>query len=521
VIIRHQVGVPGLKKIPILLLFLAPASLAWLSCGAASPSTGTGSSGLKYRAFLTNNVSAGSASAGIDIVDAINDVRAITSPISAGNTPGMMVLTPNRVQTLVFSGNGTQFSDNQFSIINNANEQNAGHLTLPGMTQSFVVSPDSSTAYVAVPSAPVAGQPSPGIIDVISLSSGTLTTTISCPPLNPNPPNPPPPPMCVTQGQGDQGINLPYTLLSMGNTGTRLLAFSQSQSSNSVADTIAVITPSSVGTPNPVVTFVSGFDHPVAAFFTGDDTTAYVLNCGPECGGTQASIQTLDLTTNTPGPSNVVCTPGGNPPCIGTVVLPAGSVALVNGSTLYVAGTPLSPPPCTGQTTAATTCGLLTIVDLNTLSVIQPAVQPPYCPAGQQCPIVITDGYHTHLSLAANGQLFIGARNCTEIVPDIPPPTGAEIRGCLSIYNTLTTADGTVPAGGVVIPPETGDVTGIQPIATRDVVYVVQGQSIQGGTLYIYDTTIDALEYNPNNPNNPGQVFGLIGNFIDVKTVDF
>ena len=58
--------------------------------------------------------------------------------------------------------------------------------------------------------------------------------------------------------------------------------------------------------------------------------------------------------------------------------------------------------------------------------------------------------------------------------------------------------------------------TGIEPIAKRTVVYV-----IQGGALRIYDTTTDALEFNPNNPNNPGQIFGLIGEFSDVKTIDF
>jgi len=64
--------------------------------------------------------------AGVYIVDAINDVRPAVSPISAGNTPGMMVVTPNRALTLVFSANGTQSSDNQFSFINNANEQSIG-----------------------------------------------------------------------------------------------------------------------------------------------------------------------------------------------------------------------------------------------------------------------------------------------------------------------------------------------------------------------------------------------------------
>ena len=150
-----------------------------------------------------------------------------------------------------------------------------------------------------------------------------------------------------------------------------------------------------------------------------------------------------------------------------------------------------------------------TVIDLYSMNVTNSA------------PIVITDGYHNRIALGANGQLFIGARTCTEIIPPVPVPQGAEIRGCLSIYNTLTDAVGSVAPGGVLIPAVNGDVTGIQPISTRNVVYLVQGQHVQGGTLYIYDTTIDALENNPHDPNNPGQIFGLVGDFFDVKTVDF
>ena len=74
---------------------------------------------------------------------------------------------------------------------------------------------------------------------------------------------------------------------------------------------------------------------------------------------------------------------------------------------------------------------------------------------------------------------------------------------------------GSAPPGGVLIPPANGDVTGIQPIASRTVVYV-----IQGGSLSIYDDTIDALEYNPNDPNNPGQISNLVGDFVDVIAPD-
>jgi hypothetical protein len=356
---------------------------------------------------------------------------------------------------------------------------------LPGLTESFVVSPDGSAAYVAVPTAPVIGQ-SPGVIDVISLNTGTTTAEISCPPINPNPPNPPPPPVCVTKGQGDQGFNPPYHFLSIGNTGNRVLGFSQG--SSSVANLVAVITPSSVGTANPVVTFVPGFDHPVWAYFNSDDTTAYVVNCGPECGGAQASVQTLDLTTNTAG---------------APVPVPAATVAVVSNSTMYLAGTPMPAQTCPSGT-QATSCGLLTVFDLSSMTVTNTA------------PIIITDGYHNRMALGANGQLFIGAHTCTEIVPPVPPPAGAEVRGCLSIYNTQNVPVGSIQPGAVTIPPTTGDVTGIQPIATRDVVYVVQGQNVQGGTLYVYDTKTDAV-----NAVEEQKLSNLIGDFVDVKTIDF
>ena len=467
-----------MKKIPILLLFLLPASLICLSCGG-SPPTSTKTSGLPYRAFLSNSASSGTSSAGVFVVNALSDVRPGVAPIAAGNNPGMMVLTPNLALTLVFSGIGTQASDNQFTVINNASESAVGHVSLPGLTESFVVSPDSSTAYVAIPTASVVGEP-PGLVEAISLNNGSFVGQANIPSVH---------------------------YLSIDNTGDRIFGFSDNSNS------IAVITPSDIGIPNtnPVAT-INGFDRPVWALFSPDDTTAYVLNCGAECGGTQASIQQVSLTTGPlVGPAVGLCTldVNQNSQC-------AGTVATLIGSTLYVAGTPYTggvpSQACTGQTTQATTCGLLTLFDLNTMSVVNTAQ------------FIITDGYHTRMAMGANGQLFIGARTCTEITPPIPAPAGAETRGCLSVYNTLTTAVGSAPPGGIFIPPANGDVTGLQPIGQRadndniaqQVIYVVQG-----GSLDIYDLTIDALAYNPNNPNNPGKISNLVGQFIDVKTVDF
>lgn len=452
-----------MRKIPIRLFFLLPVCVLLTGCGgSSSPSTKT--SGIAYRAFLSNSVASGSSSAGVFIVNAQTDFRPNgLAPIPAGNTPGMMVVTPNRAQTLVFSGNNTQFSDNQFSIINNLAESAAANIPLPGYTESFVVSPDSSTAYVAVPTAPVVGQ-SPGKVKVVNLNAGAFNGEIDIPAVR---------------------------YLSIGNSGNRLLAFSDvlstlaSPCQNVTPSFLFVVTPSAIGIdPCPVIP-VPGFDHPIRASFSSDDTTAYVVNCGAECGGLQASVQALDLATCDPTKSTCA------PPAV-AVPVPAATEALVDGSTMYLAGTPYAggqpSQACTGQQTAAPTCGLLTIFDLNSMTVTNPA------------PIVITDGYHNRMALGANAQLFIGAKNCTEI------SQGTEIRGCLSIYNPNKLTGGGV--GTVVIPPANGDATGIQPIAKRTVVYVVQG-----GSLSIYDTATDALQFT--------QITNLVGDFIDVKTVDF
>jgi hypothetical protein len=441
-----------LKRVLILLLSLLPASLVLLSCGTTPSSSSSRTSGLKYRLFISDSVSAGTSSAGVYIVDAQTDIRPILSPIGAGNTPGMMVVSPNRAQTLVFSGSGTQSSDNQLTFINNAAETAAGRVSLRGMTESFVISPDSSAAYVAVPTAPVVGR-SPGVMQVVSMGSVSLTGEVDVPAIH---------------------------FLSMNNSGNRILGFSDVLSSlgapclNQVPSFVFVITPSDIGVqPCPVIP-VPGFDHPVKAFFSSDDNTAFIVNCGAECGGATASVQTLDLTTCSPATSTC-----GSPGL--AVPVPAASEAFLDGSTMYLAGSYVNPSgvqPCPGQTVFTQTCGSLTIFDLSTMSVTASG-------------IAITDGFHNRIALGANGRLYIGARTCTETVG---------VSGCLSIYNTQT--------GKVVIPPANGDVTGIEPITKRTVVYVIQGGSIE-----IYDTATDALQ--------KLQIKNVVGQFIDAKVVDF
>jgi hypothetical protein len=313
----------------------------------------------------------------------------------------------------------------------------------------MVVGIDNATAFAAVRNAPVAGQPGVlGTVEVVTLSSSAITASIPV-------------------------LNARYLVLS--HNGNRMLVFGDNQ------NTVTVISPSLIGTntdprtivcpdgtPQPNVAACASttgpiLDHPVWGIFSSDDSTAYILNCGPQCGGTSAGISVLDMTTNT------AATP---------LPLPAATIGLLSDSTLYVAGTP--PATVCSSGTAAPTCGTLSVVDLGSMAITGTAE--------------ITDGYHNRMGLGSNGQLFLGARNCTNI--NIP---GGEVRGCLSIFNSSDSS--------VVIPPDNGDVTGIEPIPNRNVVYVVQNEELR-----IYDTTTDELQSKQIN---------ITGQAIDVKVVDF
>lgn len=424
-IILHALGVPGLKRALILLSLSAFGGLLCLSC---SNSSNNSTPTITSRAFVSQDVNGGGVAAGLLVVDADRDVRAFQSPITAGITPGLMVVTPNHVQTLAFSATG-----NTLSLVSNAQESALASVSLPGFTESIVVSPDSQTAYVAIPTAPLVGKP-PGAIVIINLNSGAVTAQLSVPAVR---------------------------YLSIANNGNRVLAFSDN------SDSVTVIDPSKITSGNPT-TVVGGFDRPVQGFFVSNDTSAFIVNCGAECGGAQSGVQPLDLTSDPPVAGVAASVPGG------------ATVALINGSTMYLAGS--MPPVDCSTPNNSISCGQLTVFDLSTMSVLNTA------------PILIPDGYHSRIALGANGKLFVGSRTCDEVL------SGDEQRGCLAIFDTG-------PAGSVVVPPANGDVTGIQPIVKRAVVYVVQG-----GELEIYDTTTDKITDKQIN---------ISGEAVDVKTIDF
>jgi hypothetical protein len=464
-------GVACLKRCLLVLAVIILTSLALISCGGSSSKSSSSSSssstpkpsGLKFRAIVSQDVQSTIATPGLILIDALKDLRANVGIIGAGSTaPAALFLSSDRKITVAVS-----IDQNRLVVLNNNTEaiSGIGTIQLPGNTESLVISADNGTAYAAVPNAPVPGGGSVGAIAIVNLNAGGTPPTLPVP-----------------------GVHY----LSESGDGSKILAFSDTTDLTQLSNvqTVTVVSPFNIvagsknatcnpAPPNPVVCqYVTGFDHPVAGFFSSDNTQAWILNCGPECGGTQASIQLLDLHD----PANPVAGP--------PTPLPGGAtVGFMQNQTLYVAGNPpVGSNTCAGgPTTAASTCGRLTIVNLATLP--QAAPIPPTA--------VIPDGYHTHIDISGDGQLFVGSRNCTNIVPATP---GAERRGCLAILNTNN--------GDLVIPPDNGDVTGMTPITNRTVFYLVEG-----GELRIYDTTTDKIYLL--------QSIDIFGNAVDVKLIDF
>lgn len=432
-----------------------------VSCGlfGGSSSIKKPPSGQTERVLASQGISSATISGGLVYIDGLYDILARVQELSAGTSPGLMAISPNRGTLAVFDA-----GSNSVYGVNTATEATTGHVQIQGPTWSMVIPTADQIVYAAVPSATVTGYTFQGAVDLMNFSSATLTT------------------IAVTDA---------LTVVS-NSTGTQLLVFNDS-SNPATANSVTVLSPSLAeppvdtscvtNPPNAVCRIVPGFDRPVYAIVNGN--TAYIFNCGAECGGKQASIQTLDLGTFAVGKP-----------------LPVNGATwgLLSGTTLFVAGrgTPTG-QPCASLALAAKTaapyCGTLDIVNLNTMTdpyYNKPAIE-----------LAIPDGYHDRMDLSPNGQLFIGSYGCTNI-GDADNPSG-EVRGCLSIFNTTNNK--------MIFPPDNGDVNGLQSFSIRPVEYVAEG-----GSLRVYNTTQDLLLINDYLPQGTIDIVGYVG---DVKAIDF
>lgn len=195
------------------------------------------------------------------------------------------------------------------------------------------------------------------------------------------------------------------------------------------------------------------FDRPIKALFSNDGSTAYVLSCGAECGGTSSFISQLPAAPMIFPPNQA----SGKLPTTGNVpslAIPGGaSNALIASTTMYVAGQK--------KQSDGLFSGNLTIVDL------------PSNTAGAAIPVSDgAPGANSRMILADDNTLWIAMTKCT----NGERYAKGLAYGCLTMFDTSAKAV-------KMIEPYLGDATGVAAVTGLHKVYVAEG-----GQVYIYNT---------------------------------
>ena len=390
-----------MKRIAVLI----PAILTILTlaaCGGGGGSPNTPTSGAKNRAFISNTYTGN-----LQIVDTQTDTTPLTAQTVDFNgqvVPGQPITitvstdvtfeveSPDHTTTMVYDP-----TSRALWFVTNSSESAAGDIPIDSGAGMALFSPDSTTVYVPEPNLSLNG--TLGGVERLDRASSSVSAQYSVP-------------------------SARYAAISPdGNT---LLAFADN------SDSVFLI---NVSATSPSVTEIPGFARPVNAFFSSDSNTAYVINCGPECGSSNpASVSSLDIPSQT---------------IKATVPVGGASVGYLNGTTLYVAGSPV--PPGTSSTYDAVDVSSMTRITTNS--------------------VAIGDGFHTTMALSSNNKLYIGAKSCSNTTT-----------GCLSVVDVGSNT------AAAPLPPR-GAITSLLAIKGRNVMY-----AIEGGFLNIYNTDTNQLQ---------------------------
>ena len=366
----------------------------------------------------------------LQIVDAFYDIRhSFNDKVPSFSMAGYSGGDPQTIQNMPEEQAGAVYGagDGSFALLNYASEKQTITLSLPGASSSVYISRDQRYLFAA------------------SQSAHTLTVQDRS-----------------SSNAGTYSLNVPNIYrVSTNPSGSAALAFVQD--SNLVYSVYKLQTnqkvPSNAVDCEPqnlpvycVLPVPGTFDRPTKAVFSADGTTAFVLNCGPECGGNQASVSFLPVAgiiiqSGAPIP------PGAPTAVTATVPVPGGVTdAIQNGSLLYLAGQQLQPDGFFS--------GYLSILDTNAKTV-----------TGNYS---ISDGTHLKMLFADDNTLWIGSLLCTQ---GERYHQGATTNlGCLTMFNTSTNSV-------TMIDSYKGDATGIAAVTSLHKVYTAEG-----GQVYIYST---------------------------------
>lgn len=361
---------------------VAILAVGWAGCGGSGGS-GTQTkplSGIQNRLFVSNQ-----QDGNVDIVNATADKLALsTFDIFINGGPSFMDSTPDQKTIAVYDS-----TFNSVAVISSNTENRINKIPLDAASDSIRITSDGLLVYAAVRNR-VNLPPIPnGAVQQVDVTNAVIKASFPVP-------------------------NARFLALDHGNK--TVLAFDDTSNTPYLIDLTATA-PAAVPLAGP-------YSRPIAAYFTTDDTKAYVLSCGPECGGTQAQVTELTIATQ----------------ATRTVAVPAATIGALDGTTLYVAGAP------------GGTGGVVSVIDTSAMTVTNSK------PIGS--------GFHQVMRVAAS-KVWIGARNCGG-------------GGCLTLFDP---GSGTVVVDNPVPPAMTkGDVTGMDFNTPNDQMYVCEG-----GELLRYD----------------------------------
>jgi hypothetical protein len=382
-------------------------------------------SGLLNRVMASYTTNGGSG--GAEILDALNDLRRnIQNTIPAWFIGGFSAAQPTTILNFPEETTGyiLSYTDGALSRINYSTESSSGAAASFGPTPISVAAAPTGEFFVAANES--AGQ--------LYLASGSSTFAFNLPNVD----------KVVT----NQGATV---ILAMVRNSNSLYRIVQLPATNNpvlppgYVDCEPLLLPSfclmPVADKNSAGVVGAAYDHPIGASFSLDGTTAYIDNCGPECGGTTAGVSMLQesalIITNVPtvdplcgDPNHPTCPAGTlSPltvlPVANPIPVPGGVTAtLSDGTTLYLAGQQLQ-----GTGLFA---GNLSLLSLSTYTITNT--------------YSISDGTHTKMIFGDDNTLWIGSTQCANgaraYLATQKNTTQAANYNCLTRFVTNSTAAG-------------------------------------------------------------------------------
>ena len=231
------------------------AVLAWTACGGSSSSGSSTKkiSNIKNRVFVSN-----AQSGYVQNVDVDKDqLLGIAFAMFINGSPTFMDSTPDRKNIAVYDA-----AFNGVAVVNSDTENRSAKASLDNVSDSIRITSDAKFVYAAVRNRINSSGPN-GAVQVLDVTNSVISASYPVP-------------------------NARWIALSGDNK--KLLVFPDDNTNTPYYIDLSVTAPAAIPIPGT-------FDHPIAAYFSSDNSKAYVLNCGPECGGAQASVSELTMGT--------------------------------------------------------------------------------------------------------------------------------------------------------------------------------------------------------------------------------